>query len=337
MAKVNVEVGVNAAPFRRGLQEVEASTSKLRDKLAKNFGGQGIGRAFVAAFGLSLEGIADKITTPWKKAAEHAKDILEYSERATKLFESRMSGRRTDEQNLEVENKRVAAIGKTEESLSQEKLKLEAQSFLPGIAGAAAMALNVSRIREIEVEIARIGVEREESLARQAALTKKIADAKAAERAKSKAEVDEILGMREERRKRNLQPEDLKASLEESLKELDGKTDFFSLKLAETILKELDDVTKIVNQRALTLDERITTSLSNFFDNLDEASTTTTFGKKERSDVVRVDDLTRIGGGRLFGAGGSGEPLVQEAKKHTALLTTIRDKLAAPSSPRFTT
>lgn len=63
-------------------------------------------KGFVAGIGISVESIAEKLTSGFKAAAEQAQKIAESTRETADIYERIFSGRRTDEQNLAVNQRK---------------------------------------------------------------------------------------------------------------------------------------------------------------------------------------------------------------------------------------
>jgi hypothetical protein len=109
MSDIKFRLGTEAKEFEKGLQDAKKSadtwaTSISKDisqKLNRTFGAGDVFKGLLQGLGIgSAEKIADLIVTPWKMAAEHAKELYSWSERSLNAVQRLIRGRRTDEQNL---------------------------------------------------------------------------------------------------------------------------------------------------------------------------------------------------------------------------------------------
>lgn len=117
VSEVVAKMRVDKSGVDQELTAVTASFAKAGDaidkQLSKGFGFKKLARGFLQGIGIgSASDIKDAITKPFEEAAKAAKEIEESTARTLKLYEQMFANRRTDEQNLEQNQRRQAALQK---------------------------------------------------------------------------------------------------------------------------------------------------------------------------------------------------------------------------------
>ncbi len=159
MSNIRFRLDLDGKPFADGLKNAEkrgkafgAAMDDVGSKLKRQFGAGDMFKGLMQGLGIgSAERIAELIVSPWKKAAEYAKQLAEYSTKATDATLKLMSLRRTDEQNLAVLKREQAklqrqAVGFNGRDLSDEE-KTEAARVN------AALAEKALEAAELETKI----------------------------------------------------------------------------------------------------------------------------------------------------------------------------------------
>lgn len=117
VSEVVAKMRVDKSGVDQELTAVTASFAKAGDaidkQLSKGFGFRKLAKGFLQGIGIgSTSDIKDAITKPFEDAAKSAKEIEESTARTLKLYEQMFANRRTDEQNLEQNQRRQAALQK---------------------------------------------------------------------------------------------------------------------------------------------------------------------------------------------------------------------------------
>lgn len=108
--EVGARLGLDIKPFEQGLARSATALGSFKNRALKNLDLKDAGRSAAIALGLSVDKLAAKLVEPFQKAAELAKDIAESSERTLANYQDIFRGRRTDEQNLDVNRKEQARL-----------------------------------------------------------------------------------------------------------------------------------------------------------------------------------------------------------------------------------
>lgn len=101
----------------------------LGKALGKKVGLDDAFKGFVAGIGISVESIAEKLTSGFKAAADQAEKIAELTKETAEIYGRIFSGRRTDEQNLAVNLRQQSRLQRDLE-LTKEKT-VETKQFNP--------------------------------------------------------------------------------------------------------------------------------------------------------------------------------------------------------------
>lgn len=108
MAKVEVEVSTKSSAFGAGLARVEAQTEEFRRKLSRKFSLADVAKGALQGLGIfGAENIAEKITSPWREAAEYTTKIAENMQRAAAAVKSFISGRNADSPERQLQGMQV--------------------------------------------------------------------------------------------------------------------------------------------------------------------------------------------------------------------------------------
>jgi hypothetical protein len=108
MADIKFRLGLDGKDFDKGLDNAKkkatgwgASVESIGKKAGETFGAKNIFQGLLQGLGIgTAQQIAEVISSGFRKAAEHAKDLAGYTERSLSALQRLLSARRTDEQNL---------------------------------------------------------------------------------------------------------------------------------------------------------------------------------------------------------------------------------------------
>lgn len=143
-SEITAKLGLNTEAFSSSLAKANSSVAVFANDagrvIAKKFEFKDLFRGLAQGLGIfGVQQIAEKLIEPFKASAESAQRIAEYSEQAAAATERMLSARRTDLQNLEVMEKRLA-------KMQRDGAEMTSPGFFRGFIGAGAAALGFTSI-----------------------------------------------------------------------------------------------------------------------------------------------------------------------------------------------
>lgn len=120
--EIKVKLGADITGLKRGLAIAKRDIGEIGEEtnrvLKRKLGGGDAFKGGLVALGISVEGIAEKIVEPFKRAAEEATRIADASARGLDFVKKMIALRNTPEQNLKNDEKELARMRAEAASLS---------------------------------------------------------------------------------------------------------------------------------------------------------------------------------------------------------------------------
>lgn len=113
LAEVRARLGLDTEEFRRKLTQTQAevgtAAKDMGNKLKGSFGVGGVFKGFLLGLGINtVQSVVDKLVSGFREAAEQAQKIANLTETTADIYERIFAGRRTDEQNLALNQQKQA-------------------------------------------------------------------------------------------------------------------------------------------------------------------------------------------------------------------------------------